>query len=110
MSGENEPKQNEKEKPNIVAIFSYFGILVIIPILVAKDDEFVKFHIKQGLMLLIFGLINGLIIWIPIFGWIVGGLGFVFYFVCWIMGIVNVLRGEKKQLPLIGKYAEMFKI
>jgi len=27
-----------------------------------------------------------------------------------ILGIVNALSGQKKELPLIGKYAEQFKI
>ncbi|GBD34465.1 hypothetical protein HRbin35_00187 [bacterium HR35] len=110
MPSENIPRQNREDKPNIVAIFSYFGILVIIPILVGKDDEFIKFHIKQGLTLLTLGILSGAIIWIPFLGWLLGGIGLILYFVCWVMGIINVLRGEEKPLPLIGKYADMFKI
>ena len=38
---------------NVYAILSYLWILCLIPVLMKKEDEFVKFHAKQGLMLFI---------------------------------------------------------
>ena len=37
----------------VMAILSYFGILVLIPIFAAKDDAFARYHANQGLVLLI---------------------------------------------------------
>ena len=37
----------------VMAILAYIGPLIIASYLLAKDDEFVKFHIKQGLVLVI---------------------------------------------------------
>ena len=45
---------------------------------------------------------------IPILGWIVGGLGMIAAFCCWIMAIIMAYGGEKWKVPVIGNYAEKF--
>ncbi len=99
----NEEESEKKESPNMIAILCYLGILVIVPLLVAKDDEFVNYHIKQGLVLLITFFLVSFIPIINLFAWIVG-------LVFMIMGIINVVNGKKKEIPLIGQFAEKFKI
>lgn len=96
------PKTRDK---NMIAILSYLGIFLLIPLLVAKDNAFVKYHIKQGLVLLITWIIAGFIIWIPFIGWAVG----ITLFVLMIIGIVNVVQGKQTPLPIIGKFADKFK-
>ena len=44
-------------KSKVLACLSYLGILVLIPLIAAKDDEFVQFHVRQGAKLTIFGII-----------------------------------------------------
>lgn len=83
------------------AVLSYLGVLVLIPLLLKKDSEFVQFHAKQGLLILI--------------GWIIAyfPFGFIFWiasFVLSVMGIVSVLQGEKKSLPIIGELAAKIKL
>ncbi|MFH0857509.1 MAG: DUF4870 domain-containing protein [Candidatus Magasanikbacteria bacterium] len=105
-----DPKDAEKNRG--MAVVAY--ILFFIPLLTdAKDSPFVKFHVKQSLVLLIFG----------IGGWVISSflmiilIGFVLYFfvsiavlVLFIMGIINALNGEMKELPYIGHFAgEWFK-
>lgn len=108
---EETPKEPEtKEKVNPIAILSYLGILVLIPLLLEKKDEFVKFHAKQGLVLLMAEAILWFVSWIPILGWLAGLIGGMFCLVLTILGIVNVLSGKKTPLPLLGQYAEKFKI
>ena len=96
------PKTGDK---NMIAILSYLGILLLIPLLAAKDDTFVKYHVKQGLVLLITWIIASFIIWIPFIGWAVG----IALFVLMIIGIVNVVQGKQAPLPIIGKFASKFK-
>ena len=92
-----------------IAIFAYLGILIIIPFLTnSKDNPFVKFHIKQGLVLIISFVIGTVISMIPFLGWIVGFVLFIFNVVLVIMGIINVVSEKQKELPLIGKYASKF--
>jgi len=100
----------KEEKGNAIAVLSYLGILVIIPILTNKDDDFVKFHIKQGLVLLIVWVFNMFVGVVPILGWIIAPLIALVLLVFVVIGIINVLSGKKKQLPLIGQYAEKLKI
>jgi len=84
------------------AMLSYFGILVLIPLLLKKDSKFTQFHAKQGLIL----LIGEFFVWIPLFGWILG----VVIFVLWIMGIVRALSGDMKPLPIVGELAAKLNI
>lgn len=106
----SQPEQTKKEGPNMVAILSYIGILVLIPLLAVKNDEFVKYHAKQGLVLFIAEIATIFVSWIPILGWLIGFLAGIIWLALAIMGILNVVKGEKKQLPLIGKFADKFKI
>ncbi|MEO8637542.1 MAG: DUF4870 domain-containing protein [Candidatus Taylorbacteria bacterium] len=106
---QNSPAPQMGSGGNAMAVFCYLGILIIIPFLTdGKNDPFVKFHIKQGLVLIISFVVGMAIGIIPILGWIVGGLLLLFNVVMVILGIVNVLSGKKKELPLIGKYASKF--
>jgi uncharacterized membrane protein len=88
-----------------MAILAYLGILVIIPFLTdAKNDPFVKFHIKQGLVLLIAEVVGMAVFWIPIFGWLL----WLAVVVLVIMGIMNAAVGKQKELPIVGKFSHMF--
>lgn len=99
----------EEKKGNPIAILSYIGILFIIPLLATKDDEFVKFHVKQGITLFIAEIITFFIGIIPILGWIIGLVGWITWLVLSIIGIMNVMSGKQVPLPVIGKFAEKFK-
>lgn len=89
-----------------MGVLSYLGILVIIPYLMAKDNPFVKFHIKQGVVLVV----------IEIVLWALSGMfwGLVFIiriaqlviFALSIVGIVNVVQHKEKELPLVGPFAK----
>lgn len=85
-----------------MAVLAYLGILVFIPLFAAKESKFARFHVNQGLILLIcsvviyfIGLIPGLSVICRILDIAVAILA--------IMGIVNAVKGETKELPLVGK-------
>lgn len=104
---------DSKEKNTGMAVVAY--ILFFVPLLTdAKDDPFVKFHVKQGLVLLLAAVINWvasfILIWIPVIGWLLMGAISIGLLVLWIMGILNAVQGEKKELPLIGSYASKFNL
>ena len=92
-----------------MAVLVYLGILIIIPFLTdAKNDPFVKFHLKQGLVLIIVEVIAMFINVIPFLGWIVGFILWIYSVVMVIIGIISVLSGKQKPLPIIGKFGEKF--
>lgn len=101
------PSSGGGEKNIGMAVLCYIWILVLVPLLTdAKNDPFVKFHIKQGLVLLIVSIIAGFVSWIPVVGWVVA-LG---VFIVWIIGLINAIGGKTEPLPIIGKYADSIKI
>jgi len=99
----------DKKKGNVMAIFAYLWVLIIIPFLTdAKSDPFVKFHLKQGLMLIILEVVAWFIETIPFIGWMLGWILSLITLVLVIIGIMNVVNGEEKELPWIGHYAKNF--
>jgi len=117
MTEENnlQQKENQSQKPLVkekntgMAIVAY--IIFFIPFLTeAKNDPFVKFHIKQGLALFISEIIVGIISYIlPWQFWMVSRLLNLGLFALMIFGIVNASKGDRKPLPVIGKFEEQFK-
>jgi len=100
-------EKKTSENRTLMAVLAYVGILVLVPLLTdAKKDPFVKYHVKQGLVLLITGIIVGAISWIPLIGWAAG----IIVFILFIMGILNALNGKEQPLPIIGQFADKFKI
>jgi uncharacterized membrane protein len=95
-----------KEKNTGMAVVAY--LLFFVPLLTdAKDDPFVKFHVKQGLLVFILAviaqLLNLTMVLMP-----VGLLVMIGVLVLVVLGIMHALNGEQEELPLIGKYAEKF--
>ena len=96
--------QKDIDDNKVMAILAYIGILVLVPILAAKESPFARFHANQGLILFLLFIACSIIMVIPVIGWIVGMVGSLFGFVCFIMGIINAIGGKMKELPLIGKF------
>jgi uncharacterized membrane protein len=101
QSGEAHGSDNSK----LMAIVAYF--IFFLPLLTEyKDNDFVKYHVKQGIMVLLVGIGIGVVSSIPFLGWVIAPLAMMALLVLWVMGILNASQGQKKPLPLVGKYAE----
>ena len=92
----------------LMGVLAYLGPLVIVPYVTAKDDPFVKFHIKQGLVLFVIEVgtwVLGMVMWplMPLLG-IVNLATLVLA----VIGIMNVLGGKEAELPLVGKFSKHF--
>lgn len=101
-------KQNEIDNTVFMGILAYLGPLVIIPYVMAKEEAFVKFHIKQGLVLLV---IEAAVWMLSIMLWMLAPLFMLFniaVLVLIVVGILRVLQKEQKELPFVGKYAKYF--
>jgi len=92
----------EVEAAKGVAWLSYLGILWLVPLLTMKDNAFAKFHVKQGIVLTIYGLAVGIVGGaIPFLGWfIIAPVGSIIVLVLAIMGIINSLSGKYWKCPL----------
>jgi len=110
MEEEKKVQETPKSDENVYAILSYLSVLCLIPILMKKDDEFVRFHSRQGLML--FTLEIGLMIIniIPFLGQLIYLFGMLACGIISIIGVVQVLQGNKWKIPVVGEWAEKIKI
>ena len=88
------------EEGKSLAWLSYFGLLLLIPLLVKPDNSFCKHHAKQGLVMLLLWIGLSIIAIIPILGYIIWVLGAITLFVLSIMGIINSVQGQYWKAPL----------
>ena len=100
----------KKEQVNIMAVISYIGPLCLIPILTKEKNEFVKYHAKQGLILFVGEVAAWLIASLVPALWALVNLVNIVWLVLSIIGIVNVTKGEKKEIPVVGKFAKQIKL
>ena len=96
--------------------FAFLGVFLtiigfLIVILAKKENKYAMFYAKQGLVLFIAWIIIWVLGMIPFIGWfIILPIGGLIMLVLWIIGWVYALSGEKKYIPLIGKFADKFDI
>jgi uncharacterized membrane protein len=102
-------EQTIKRKNTGMAVIAY--IIFFIPLLTsAKNDPFVKYHVKQGLVLFICAVVVSFVVSIiPVLVWIISPLLNIVILVLAIIGIINAVNGVEKPLPLIGQFASNFK-
>ena len=95
-----------------MAILSYIGILALIPYFAEKDNKYVIYHAKQGMNLFLLeiaasvalGLISSILWILFLFIWLLSAVVGIASLVLSILGIVNVLNGKAKELPIINKF------
>ena len=86
-----------------LAAMSYLSILFLGPMFFAPEDEFARYHAKQGLRLFIFGAIADLIGGLTGIGWLLS----IFRIYCIFKGISNAISGKKEPLPIIGTIGKL---
>jgi uncharacterized membrane protein len=106
---EVDPEDAEKHK--VFGILAYFVFFCFVPIIVASESPYAKYHANQGLVLFLAEvatfIVTGAFVFMPFIGVIVyylhlamllpfGGLA--------IFGIINAAAGKCVPLPVIGKF------
>jgi|AntAceMinimDraft_4_1070372.scaffolds.fasta_scaffold05189_7 uncharacterized membrane protein len=102
--------KNQNEKICSILAYLFVGIIWYLLDEELKNNSFVKFHVKQSLVLIIFSTALNIIGSIlPIIGWfIIIPIASITVIVLSIIGIINAINHEKKELPLIGHFAKKF--
>ncbi|MGQ9708701.1 MAG: DUF4870 domain-containing protein [bacterium] len=94
------------EKGKGLAWLSYLGILWLVPLLAMKENDYCKFHVKQGIILTIWFVAISIIGAIPFIGWfVIWPIGYIFGLIMVIMGIINAASGKYWKMPLLGGLA-----
>jgi len=103
-NGQQEQDQNAKQNQNqsssgsistkatgVLAYITWIGFLIAY---FAGDRQGARFHLNQGLVVNLFGLLSA----VPL----VGRIWSIFILICAIIGIINASNGVNKEVPLIG--------
>ncbi|HVU45150.1 MAG TPA: hypothetical protein VHD85_03425 [Terracidiphilus sp.] len=93
---------------NAAGALAYVTIIPAIIFLIVEPynrNAFVKFHAWQNIFLAIGWFACSIVMIIPIIGWIIGFVGLITFFICWIICIVKAAGGHKFMLPIIGPLA-----
>ena len=85
-----------------LAALSYLSVLFALPYIFTPQDEYAKFHAKQGLKLFIFGILADAVGALTGFGWILNLARLYLIY----KGMSNALNGRTEPLPWIGTIGE----
>lgn len=94
------------EQAKLLACLSYFGLLLVVPLLIARDNEDVKFHLRQGIVWLAVWVLVSFLYVIPPLG---GSLAIAALVVS-VYAAIQAYEGKRWEIPYIGKYAKLIKI
>lgn len=86
-----------------ISYLSYFGPLFLIPYFMRGDSPFARYHSNQGLLLLLASIAVNVCSAVPIIGWLISFIGSIFVLCGFVSGLINVSKGLKKPLPVIGE-------
>jgi fumarate reductase subunit D len=97
------------EDKRMMAVMAYIPFLCFIPLLKMRDDQYVYFHARQGLVLFFLEIIAFIfsfphlsqLFWTAI---IIGCIGAA------VAGIMFAVQGKAHQIPIIGELASRLKL
>lgn len=118
---------NDKLDYKGVAIFAYFGLFCLIPLLKAKGSPYARFHANQGIVLMIFQCITTAITFgmYTLSNYYSGiyhktldistsnlanlcGIGavlvFLVSFICWLVPFTGACKGVERKAPIVGNF------
>lgn len=105
------PRKSQKDTQQERQLFAWLGVFFtiigfIITLILRKEDKYIMYYAKHGLIIFIGFLIAGILSWIPVIGW----LFWLFMVALWIIAWINALSMKKKKTFLITELAEKIEI
>lgn len=96
-----EAKKPLSDNDKLYAAVAYISLLSIVVFLLKRNNEYVAFHARQGIIL----FIASLVWWIPILGWVVVALAYIFM----VIGFLKAYEGDWFKIPFVHQLSERFK-
>mgnify|MGYP007123668953 FL=1 len=102
------PRQKEIKMSDdrVFAAISYIGILCLIALLLKKNDRFIEFHAKQGLVLFFAEVVIFFVNIIPFLGQMVWFLASILFLIFSVVGIIKSLQGEMWKMPILHDFSK----
>lgn len=111
VSGNNRETDYIFNETTIMASLSYLGPFVLIPFLTKRNNPFIVFHVKQGLVL--FALEVAIVILNMMTFYILTPITLLLnvgLIILSVIGILNVLKMKMTEIPLVGKFGKKIDI
>ncbi|MFN3075433.1 MAG: hypothetical protein ABT940_00855 [Alphaproteobacteria bacterium] len=87
--------------PRLLAALSYMGVLCLVPLFLNRNDEFVAFHTRQGLVLWIWAILAILALLLPGVGVVIFRVSFFVIPVFSVVGMIAVVLHRAWTLPWV---------
>ena len=106
--GENKEalESKEIEEGKFFAVISYISFLCVVSLLLKKDNKFVLFHAKQGLVLFAFQVACLVLSIIPAIGPVIKLFGILIVFTISLRGIFQAMMSKYARIPLVSNIAD----
>ena len=95
--------QQNKSMVLLSAILQIFiPILFFLPLVCCQNSSYGKFFANQGLLIFLLYIASGVVVIIPVLGWIAGPIIGIANLIFAIMNAVNANKGIIKGIPILG--------
>ena len=94
----------EDKTTAIVSYLTLIGFIAAVIIHGNKKTRLGAYHLRQTLGLMLTSFAIGVIMIVPILGWIIGFIAWIGLFVFWVMGFISAINGQMKPVPLLGAH------
>lgn len=92
-------KKTVSQEEKIWGAISYLWVLSVVALAARKNNEFIRFHANQGLILFVISVV---VMILPPLGMLLN----IIVAIAVIVGIIKALQGEKWELPLLADAAK----
>jgi uncharacterized membrane protein len=104
MSDSSQSKEIQEGK--FFAVISYISFLCVVSLILKKDNKFVLYHAKQGLVLFVIEVACFILSVIPFLQVLIKTLGFAVFVFVSLYGIINAVKGNCRKIPFVSGIAE----
>lgn len=99
--------QSDIEQNKTIVLLSailqiFFPIIFFLPLVACQNSAYGRYFANQGLLLLLMYIASGVVVIIPILGWIAGPVIGIATLVFAIINAVNANRSARKGIPILG--------
>ncbi len=95
-----------RSESRLWSVVAYLGPLAIWAAFKSREDEFIRFHAKQGIVLFLLEVLVWVLASIPIVGTFLWVLGRLVFGLASLFGMIFALNGEKQGLPIIDRLSQ----
>lgn len=88
-----------------LAVMSYLGVLSLVPLVMNRNDSYVQFHARQGVVLWMWEVLAIYTLLVPAVGQFFFRFSSLACLVLSVIGVLSVLLGRAWKFPIIGDWA-----